>query len=473
MKRIVLLFCMFTIFLTLFAAQFSVRTFRDQSGKLIDEITIPDIPVSQRVPGPIAVPTRSTVMLTDVPAFDWCYGCSATSAAMMAGYYDRRNYGHIYIGPTNGGVVPLNNSAWGTGECSLSATHQNYDGLATAGHVNRFWTGYGNSGNDPYGTSDPTGTYANCTTDYMGTNQDWWNNSDGSTTFYNYPDGTALSDYSTCESGSPRKRDGMHGLKLFFQSRGYSVAANYSQYIYGYNGNTTGYTYAQFKTSIDQGIPVLIQLSGHTMLGVGYESTSSTIYVHDTWDYSTHTMTWGGSYSSMTHYGVGVLQLSAPPTYVISGTILNGASVAMSGVTVTDGSGHSGTTNSSGLYSVVVPYWWSGTLTPSYTGYTFSPANRSYSNIAAASSSQTYMGINNSYIPSNVVINKTTSQIKITWDAYGTGSYKVYAFDTPTSTSGTDVTSQGTIQTVSGRVTWTATLPTPLKKFYKVTIYTP
>ena len=27
-------------------------------------------------------------VLTKVPAFDWSYGCSATSAAMMMGYYD-------------------------------------------------------------------------------------------------------------------------------------------------------------------------------------------------------------------------------------------------------------------------------------------------------------------------------------------------------------------------------------------------
>jgi hypothetical protein len=29
-----------------------------------------------------------TNILSDVPAFDWSYGCSATSAAMLFGYYD-------------------------------------------------------------------------------------------------------------------------------------------------------------------------------------------------------------------------------------------------------------------------------------------------------------------------------------------------------------------------------------------------
>jgi len=298
------------LFVTLFAQRPYTRTFLDSSGKLIDEITVPGIPIDQRGPSPVATPSRNAVMLTDVPAFDWSYGCSATSAAMMAGYYDRRTYPNMYTGPANGGICPLNNSVWGEGECTLSATHMGYDNLLTAGHVNRFWTGYGNSGNDPYGTSNPTGTYGGCTTDYMGTNQDWWNNSDGSTTFYNYTDGSILYDYSGSETSTPRKRDGNHGLRLFFESRGYTVTSNYNQYILGYDGNTAVFTVASDKHCIDLGIPVFIHVVGHTMLGVGYESTNNTIYLHDTWDYSVHSMTWGGSYSGMAQTSVSVINLA-------------------------------------------------------------------------------------------------------------------------------------------------------------------
>lgn len=51
------------------------------------------------------------------------------------------------------------------------------------------------------------------------------------------------------------------------------------------------------------------------MLGWGYDLTNSTVYLHDTWDYADHTMTWGGSYAGMQHYGVTVLRLAAitPP----------------------------------------------------------------------------------------------------------------------------------------------------------------
>ena len=69
--------------------------------------------------------------ISNVPAFDWSYGCSATSAAMLFGYYDRTGYSNMYAGPINGGVCPLTNADWDTEECPLSATHQGYDGLAT------------------------------------------------------------------------------------------------------------------------------------------------------------------------------------------------------------------------------------------------------------------------------------------------------------------------------------------------------
>ncbi len=142
----------------------------------------------------------------------------------------------------------------------------------------------------------------------MGTNQSSLSNTDGSTTFYNYTNGAPLYDYTGCE---PDRRDGCHGLRLFAESRGYTVDTNFSQYIYGYDGNTQGFTFDDFKAEIDAGRPVLIQIEGHTMLGYGYDDTGSTIYIHDTWNYSDHSMTWGGAYSGMTHYGVAVVRLAA------------------------------------------------------------------------------------------------------------------------------------------------------------------
>ena len=149
----------------------------------------------------------------------------------------------------------------------------------------------------------------------MGTNQDYWNNTDGSTTFFNYTSGAPLYDYTGDEGASPRYRDGCHGLRLFLESRGYTIATlgNYNQYIKGQGSNPLlGFTFAQFQSEIDAGRPVLIQVTGHTMLGFGYNTTGNLIYIHDTWDYSAHSMTWGGTYSGMQHYAVTVIQLQSP-----------------------------------------------------------------------------------------------------------------------------------------------------------------
>ena len=296
--------------------QYLIRTFTDENGKQIDERITP-VKKPDKLQPAIKIPPNSKASLTlsNVPAFDWCYGCSATSAAMMAGHYDNTIFPDMYTGPAYSGVVPMNNSTWGSGECPLSATHMTYDGLGARGHVDDYWVSTNSTANDPYITGSWTAhANANCTGDYMGTNQSALGNIDGSTTFYYYTDGSPIYDYTLCE---PSAKDGCHGLRQFFESRGYSVVTNYSQYIDA-QGLTYGFTFAQFKTEINAGRPVLIQLDGHTMLGYGYNDTGNTVYIHDTWDHNNHSMTWGGSYGGMAHVGVTVISLTTPSISVTS-----------------------------------------------------------------------------------------------------------------------------------------------------------
>jgi hypothetical protein len=257
-------------------------------------------------------------VLANVPAFNWSFGCSATSAAMIAGYYDRTGYDNMYTGPTNGGVMLLDNSYWSDWydgsawrhQCPLSATHNGLDGRATNGHVDDYWIAYGSTAQDPFIGNWTEHTYGDCTGDYMKTNQSTYGNNDGSTTFYNYTNGAPLYDYEM-EGYGIDDIDGGYGLKLFYESRGYTVNTAYNQYIYGYEGNTQGFTYTQYKAEIDAGRPVMIHIEGHTMVGIGYDDTSNSIYIHDTWDYNTYTMNWGGTYSGMEHYGVTIIQLQS------------------------------------------------------------------------------------------------------------------------------------------------------------------
>ena len=293
-------------------SKYFIETITDRNGDQVDKIIVPGTP-PENFRAPIALPSRTAVILSNVPAFDWSYGCSATSAAMMAGYYDNTGYGDMYTGSINGGVCPMTNivTGWGSGECTLSATHQGYDGLTTRGHVDDYWVEANSSSPDPYIGNWSAHRNADCTADYMGTNQSTLGNIDGATTFYFATDGSPQVDYSACE---PSEKDGCHGLRQFFESRGYTVTNNYSQYI-AEQGLTYGFSFEQYMAEIDAGRPVLIQVEGHTMLGYGYDVNGNYVYLHDTWDNSSHTMTWGGSYSGMNHYGVGVFELEA-----ISGT---------------------------------------------------------------------------------------------------------------------------------------------------------
>lgn len=282
-----------------------------KNGKEVVGIVVPGKPPDKHRE-PVAIPSRSTVMLSYVPAFDWSFGCSATSAAMAAGYYDNNGYPDMYTGPANWGFMPMNNSTWGTvvingetrAQCPLSATRNTLDGRTARGHVDDYWISYGDTNPDPYIANGwIEHTHAECTGDFMGTNQSALGSSDGSTTFYYYVDG---SPYSGTE-----ENDGCFGLKQFYLSRGYDVEAYFSQFIYGWEGNTLGFTFDQYKQEIDNGRPVLIQVAGHTMLGYGYDDAGTLVYLHDTWDYSSHTMVWGSSYATMVHYGVTVIELEA------------------------------------------------------------------------------------------------------------------------------------------------------------------
>jgi len=301
-----------------------------EDGNLIDEVIVPGRPSppegfsSEVARVPESNVSAGTNTISNVPAITWVFGCSATSAAMMFGHYDNAGYPNMYTGPTNGGVFPMTNAIWGTalinGEtralCPLSATRLGLDGRTAYGHVDDYWVRMNDPGPDPFIGKWPEHTHGECTGDYMGTNQSSFSNQDGFTRFWFYSNGAPIYDYTSSE---PAKRDGCHGLRLFAESRGYAVQAsgNFSQYIYGYNGNTQGFTFADYTAEIDAGRPVLIHVAGHTMLGYGYDDLGSTVYLHDTWDHGSHSMTWGGVYLGMQHYGVSVLRLApiaeAPP----------------------------------------------------------------------------------------------------------------------------------------------------------------
>ncbi len=270
---------------------------------------------------------QTAVHLDQVPTSTWTYGCSATAAGMMFGYYDRSGYDQMYTGPTNGGVAPLENLGQGigatpiAGSTSLIATQNGFDGRTTDGHVDDYWIASGSDGPDPWMGTGTQHAWADCTADFLGTNQWKWDfvapygqvdfNTDGSTALFYQTSGYRLHDYIPSSSAGTPSTALTHGLRRFAESRGYGVQENYTQVIDA-QATSGGFTFEDYMDQIDAGRPVMVQLVGHSMVGVGYDEATDTVYVHDTWDNEVHAMPWGGTYAGMDHFAMTVLELRDP-----------------------------------------------------------------------------------------------------------------------------------------------------------------
>ncbi len=118
-----------------------------------------------------------------------------------------------------------------------------------------------------------------------------------------------------------------------------------------------------------------ISLSGATP-DLGWQIGSWTGTTNDSSTASTNSLTMPASVHTAS---VSYTQLSA----LISGN----AGIGLASLAYTGGST---TANGGGVYSFTVPYGWSGTVTPSLTGYTFSPASRTYTSVTADQTAQDF-----------------------------------------------------------------------------------
>jgi hypothetical protein len=289
-------------------------------GKVIEVDVIngpPQPPVGYERPT-VPMPDSPTILgfvTLSVPAFDYSFGCSATSGSMIASYYDRNGYPNIYTGPTNGGVMPMDSSSWPNwtdgnnhvyGQCPLTASRNGLDGRASRGSIDDYWIQKDSIEADPYITNGWTQhTWGDAIGDYMKTSQSSFGNIDGLTQFTLWQDSP---DPLTCDyMASNSLPDGTLGRRQFYEARGYTVTDCYNQFTD--NQYAGGFSFAQYKAEIDAGRPVMLNLTGHTVVGVGYDDSSTSIFIHDTWDYYTHTMIWGGDYAGMTLRSVSIVNL--------------------------------------------------------------------------------------------------------------------------------------------------------------------
>lgn len=250
----------------------------------------------------------------------------------------------MYTGPTGGGMIPLKEDAsWGTWSDGtdtypnnpLIASHKGLDGRSTKGSIDDYWIVYENANPDPYiSGSWAQHAWGSAVGDYMKTSQSAYGNTDGSTSFYTYTSSASPLACADMVGYSIDTLDGTYGRKLFYEARGYTVTDCYNQKTD--NMLAGGFSFAQYMAEINAGRPVMLNLAGHTIVGVGYDSSTNTVYLHDTWDNSNHTMPWGGSYSGMGLQSVSIVNLEAaadPCSYTISTSAkkfsANGGSVSV------------------------------------------------------------------------------------------------------------------------------------------------
>jgi len=260
------------------------------------------------IPDGIAFYKQGSVTLSDPGDYDWWHGCSPTSAGMIMGHYDVCGYnGQSYSNLVQSGNAE--NNTYGGGPYLAN------DAIASSGHISDFYSGgYLASGDD---VAPPWHSF-DCLADFMGTSQDSVGNVNGSTTFYYWTDGAPFTESDAATYGVANL-DGMYGIGEYLEYAGYDAATLYTQLIYT-PSTPLGFTFSQYVAEINAGRPVIIQVEGHSMYGYGYDSTAATVLLHDTWTLGQHSMTWGGSYSGMSQWGVVALTpIPEPATICLLG----------------------------------------------------------------------------------------------------------------------------------------------------------
>jgi hypothetical protein len=110
--------------------------------------------------------------------------------------------------------------------------------------------------------------------------------------------------------------------------------------------------------------------------------------------------------------------------YVIGGTVtLN--SIGLDGVKMGGLPGNP-ITSGGGLYSVSVDYGWSGTVTPTKTGYNFTPALKTYTTVGENHTADNYTAAPNTYTISGYVKNQCNVPINdVSMDANNGGGHTI------------------------------------------------
>ena len=286
------------------------------------------IPLLLLLSTPTIAPAAQVMLPGTTPLADWWHGCSPTAAGMLVGYYDINGYQGRYYGDLVPGGVSESTMVgtadhrrgdddWYPGENYPYPTTRLARTIASREHIEDYWESYKSTTPDEdliaargirSAAHEP-----NSLADFMGTSQNGV--SDGGTYFWPMGSGrtttTDLYNFEVPGQTTPlHEKSGAYGVFEYLRYAGYEDAASVgTARIYNQETNNTigatggGFTFDGFQAEIDAGRPVLVHVTGHTMLGVGYDADAGTITVHNTWTYiggGIGTMNWGGHYGPET-----------------------------------------------------------------------------------------------------------------------------------------------------------------------------
>ncbi len=182
---------------------------------------------------------------------------------------------------------------------------------------------------------------------------------------------------------------GTYELRLFAAGGGYTLLATSGTFTVGRGIKglmTVGAAPVQNATitATNGGVCTNSYLTGDYSCGVASGWSGDVTPSHPGYVFSPTSR----NYSNVTTNQTGQ-NYSASAVYHITGTVTLAGSPA-AGVTLSGTGATCTNSDSSGNYDCTVPSGWSGTITPTYSGYTFDPASRNYSNVTANQDSQGY-----------------------------------------------------------------------------------
>jgi len=227
---------------------------------------------------------------------------------------------------------------------------------------------------------------------------------------------------------------------------GYTFTPSNTSYSSGVFSNQTGQNYT--ATAITYSISGNAGVGGATLSWT--DGTAKTATVDGSGNY-TISVSYGfagtvtpskSGYTftpSNTSYSSGVFSNQTGQNYsasAITYTISGNAGIAGATLSWTDGTAKTATADGSGNYSITVSYNFSGTVTPSLAGYTFSPTNTVYTNVLANQTNQNYTAlvtISGNTTAGGVTLSWTDGTAKTT-TSDGSGNY---SFTVPYNWSGT------------------------------------